>query len=152
MRKSGLDEHDALRYREGHPILRRCAMRAKERSEFFTQAADAMTLWAETGQTVVRQGVDFGIKAAEEGTRLVAAVQAAGLEVAKDGQDWTRRLMGESLDESRKVFGHLADGAQAVAAAAQGVQAAGDAAAVEIRTTVTEAAAKVFELATPAKG
>jgi hypothetical protein len=127
-------------------------MRAKARSEFFTQAAEAMTLWAETGQTVVRQGLDFGIKAAEEGTRLIAALQAAGLEAAKEGQDSTGRLMGESLAESRKVFGHLAEGAQAVAAAAQGVQAAGDEAAAQIRTTLTEAVVKGFDFTTPAKG
>lgn len=131
-------------------------MKTKESTEIFREASaralEGFSLWTKTDQAILRQSVDFAVKAAAEGTRLFAASQAAGLEVARDGQNWTQHLMRESFDESRKLFGHLTAGGQAVARAAQGVQAAGDAAAVQIRAAVTEAAARVSDLSTAAKG
>ncbi len=131
-------------------------MKTKETPEVFGQGAgralEGFAVWAETGQAILRQAADFAVKAADEGTRLFAALQTAGLEAAKDSQSWTQRLIRDGLDESRKFFGHVTEGGQHVARSAQALQAAGDQAAVEMRAAVSETAAKVADLTSAAKG
>jgi len=115
------------------------------------RALEAMALWAESGQAILRQGAEFAVKAVEEGTRLFAAFQAAGFEAAKDGQAWTQRVIREGLEESRRVVTHFSESGTAAARAAQGLQTAGDQAAIKMRAALGEAAARVNDLYTPAK-
>lgn len=130
-------------------------MKTKETSDRLGQEADraleAFALWADSGQAIFRQGAEFAIKAVEEGTRSFAAFQAAGFEAAKDGQTWTQRVIREGLEESRKAAAHFSEGGKAAARAAQGLQTAGDQAAMQIRAVLGEAAAKVNDLYTPMK-
>ncbi len=130
-------------------------MKTKETSDGLGQEAeralDAFGLWADSAQAVVRQAAEFSVKAIEEGTRFFAALQSAGLEASKEGGAWTQRVVRESLDESQKLIGHLSEGSKAATRAAQGLQSAGDQAAVQMRAALNEAAARVSELYAPTK-
>ena len=63
---------------------------AKKAEELFTQgssrAVEAMTLWADANQRVVRELAELSAATAKEGVRLYAELQQAGVEVLRDTQ------------------------------------------------------------------
>src|SRR5262249_57457258 len=72
--------------------------------ELFAQLAgktiEAMALWAEANQRVLRELVELGSATAKESVRLYGDLQRAGLESFREGQAWTLRWQGGWKDAS----------------------------------------------------
>src|SRR2546427_11271306 len=72
--------------------------------ELFVQLAgktiEAMALWAEANQRVLRELVELGSTTAKESVRLYGDLQRAGLESLREGQAWTLRWQGGFKDAS----------------------------------------------------
>ena len=85
--------------------------------ELFVQLAgktiEAMALWAEANQRVLRELVELGSTTAKESVRLYGDLQRAGLESLREGQSWTMRWQGGWKDASDPVAWYqklMADG------------------------------------------
>src|SRR5437879_13219298 len=61
---------------------------------------EAMALWAEANQRVLRELVELGSTTAKESVRLYGDLQRAGLESLREGQSWTMRWRGGWRDAS----------------------------------------------------
>ena len=72
--------------------------------ELFTQFAgktiDAIALWVEANQRVMRELVELGSMTAKESVRLCGDLQRAGLESLREGQAWAQRCQGDWKDAS----------------------------------------------------
>src|SRR5437867_5063379 len=72
--------------------------------ELYAQLAgktiEAMALWAEANQRVLRELVELGSTTAKESVRLYGDLQRAGLESLREGQAWTLRWQGGWKDAS----------------------------------------------------
>ncbi|OLD98341.1 MAG: hypothetical protein AUG80_08430 [Candidatus Rokubacteria bacterium 13_1_20CM_4_68_9] len=112
--------------------------------ELFVQLAgktiEAMALWAEANQRVLRELVELGSTTAKESVRLYGDLQRAGLESLREGQSWTMRwqggwkdasdpvawyqkLMADGVNGTQQAFRLAEESAQAVTRAAERVQA-----------------------------
>jgi len=135
--------------------------------ELFTQFAsktiEAMALWAEANQRVLREVVELGSTTAKESVRLYGDLQRAGLESVRDGQAWTLRwqsswkdasdpttwyqkLMAEGVSGSQQAFRLVEENAQAVTRAAERVQATTEQAGKGIQETYAGAVSKMKEI------
>jgi head-tail adaptor len=145
---------------------------AKKADEMFGQFAgkgvEALTLWADANQKIVRELVDLSASTAKEGVRLYAELQSSAVEAVKDGQDfllrrqaewqdlqkdpvgWYQKNLLEGIEEAQKAFKIVEGNAQAVTQSAERLQASAEQASKEIQQTFASVGSRLKTLYAPA--
>jgi hypothetical protein len=118
------------------------------------KAVEAMTMWAEANQRVMRELVDLSVGAAKESVRLYAELQQGAIEAVRESQvtalkwqanaqdapkdpmQWYQKALVESVDGAQKFFRMLEGNAQAVTRSAERLQTAAEQAGKGIQQTV----------------
>lgn len=144
---------------------------AKKADETYVQctgkAVEALALWADANQKVLRELVDLSASTAKEGVRLYADLQSSAVEAVKGGQDLLLRWQGEigeiqkdpvawyqknlldGLEATQNAFKLLEGNAQAITHSAERLQASAEQAGKEIQQTFASLGTKVKTLYTP---
>ncbi|MEK7710103.1 MAG: hypothetical protein AAB324_05085, partial [candidate division NC10 bacterium] len=135
--------------------------------QFTGKAVEALTLWADANQKIVRELVDLSASTAKEGVRLYAELQSSAVEAVKDGQDfllrrqaewqdlqkdpagWYQKNLVEGIEEAQKAFKLLEGNAQAVTQSAERLQASAEQASKEIQQTFASVGSRLKTLYTP---
>jgi len=145
----------------------------KETQELFGQftgkAVEALAVWADANQKILRELVDLSANTAKEGVRLYAELQSSSVEAVKEGQAywlrlqsglgecqkdpfaWYQKCVLEGIEETQKAFKLLEGNAQAVTRSAERLQATTEQTAKEIQQTFATLATKVKTLYTPSE-
>ncbi|MBI3625489.1 MAG: hypothetical protein HY215_04995 [Candidatus Rokubacteria bacterium] len=143
----------------------------KKADEMYAQctgnAVEALALWADANQKVLRELVDLSASTAKEGVRLYADLQSSAVEAVKGGQDLLLRWQGElgeiqkdpvawyqknlldGLEAAQNAFKLLEGNAQAITHSAERLQASAEQAGKEIQQTFASLGTKVKTLYTP---
>jgi hypothetical protein len=118
------------------------------------KAIEAMTMWAEANQRVMRELVDLSVGAAKESVRLYAELQQGAIEAVRESQasalkwqagvqdapkdpmQWYQKALVESVDGAQKFFRLLEGNAQAVTRSAERLQTSAEQAGKGIQETV----------------
>jgi len=135
--------------------------------QFTGKAVEALTLWADANQKIVRELVDLSASTAKEGVRLYAELQSSAVEAVKDGQDfllgrqaewqdlqkdpagWYQKNLVEGIEGVQKAFKLLEGNAQAVTQSAERLQASAEQASKEIQQTFAGVGSRLKTLYTP---
>ncbi len=134
----------------------------KETQELFGQftgkAGEALALWADANQKILREVVDLSASTAKEGVRLYAELQSSSVEAVKEGQAYWLRLQGSlgecqrcvlaGIEETQNAFKLLEGNAQAITRSAERLQATAEQTAKEIQQTFATLATKAKTLYT----
>ena len=145
----------------------------KEAQELFGQftgkTVEAVALWADANQKVLRELTDLSATTAKEWVRLHAELQSSAVEAVKEGQGyWLRRQtqfgewqkdpfacyqksLLEGVEATQKAFKLVEGNAQAITRSAEQLQATTEQAAKQIQQTFTTLAEKVKTLYTPSQ-
>ena len=117
------------------------------------KTVEAMTVWAEANQRVLRELVDLSVGAAKESLRIYSELQQGALEVGRDGQatamkwqatwqdapkdpmQWYQQAVVETVDGAQKFFRLLEGNAQALTRSAERLQASTEQAGKGIQQT-----------------
>jgi hypothetical protein len=117
------------------------------------KTVEAMTVWAEANQRVMRELVDLSVGAAKESVRLYSELQQGAIEAVRDTQasalkwqsgwpeapkepmQWYQRAIVESVDHAQKFFRMLEGNAQAVTRSAERLQTSAEQAGKGIQET-----------------
>lgn len=144
---------------------------AKKADEMFGQftgkAVEALTLWADANQKILRELVDLSASTAKEGVRLHAELQSSAVEAVKGGQEflirrqaewqeiqkdpvsWCQKSLLHGIEEAQKAFKLLEGNAQAITQSAERLQASADQASKEIQQTFAGVGSRLKTLYTP---
>lgn len=128
--------------------------------EVFNQATgkgiEALTLWAEANQRVMRDLVELSTGAAKEGIRLYADMQQGAIDAFREGQaaalrwqatwqeaprdpvQWYQKAVAEAVDGTQKWFQFIEGNAQAVTRSAERLQASAEQTGKGIQKTFGE--------------
>ncbi len=142
----------------------------KETQELFGQftgkAGEALALWADANQKILRELVDLSASTAKEGVRLYAELQSSSVETVKEGQAywlrlqnslgecqkdpfaWYQRCVLAGIEETQNAFKLLEGNAQAITRSAERLQATAEQTAKEIQQTFATLATKAKTLYT----
>ena len=125
------------------------------------KTVEAITVWADANQRVLRDLVDLSVGAAKEGVRLYAELQQSAIEAVRDGQatamkwqatwqdapkdpmQWYQKALVETVDGAQKFFRLLEGNAQAVTRSAERLQASADQAGKGIQETLEATVTRV---------
>jgi head-tail adaptor len=128
------------------------------------KTVDAMTLWAEANQRVLREMVELGAGTVKEGVRLYAELQRTTIEAVREGQasalrwqnGWRefptdpaalyRGAIAEGMTGTQQMFRLAEEGALAVSRSAERMQAAAEAATKGIQEACTGTVAKLKDI------
>jgi len=143
---------------------------AQEQFATFTgKAVEALALWTEANQKILRELAELSASTAKEGVRLYAELQSSAVEAVKEGQGywlrrqsepgewqkdplaWYQKSVLEGIEETQKAFKLIEGNAQAITHSAERLQATAEQAAREIQQTFTALATKVKTLYTPSE-
>ena len=164
-------KHSARKHREADTdATRKGAVMhdAKKAQELFTQgsgrAVEAMTLWADANQRVLREMAELSAATAKEGVRLYAELQQAGLEALRDAQatalrwqstwqeaprdplTWYQRAMTDGVECTQKWFRMLEGNAQAVTRTAERLKTTAEQAGKGIQESFSETVTKMKDV------
>jgi hypothetical protein len=136
--------------------------------EMFTQgsgkAVEAMTLWADANQRVLREMAELSAATAKEGVRLYVELQQASIEVMRDAQAaalrwqslwqdaprdpmaWYQRAVTDGVENTQKWFRLLEGNAQAVTRTAERLQNTAEQAGKGIQESFSETVTKMKEV------
>jgi hypothetical protein len=136
--------------------------------EAMTQAAgktlEAMNLWAETNQRILRELVELGTGTAKESIRMYADMQRGALEAMRESQaaalrwqsGWKelasdpaafyRKLMTETVSSAQQAFRVAEENAVAMTRAAERLQAATESAGKGIQDSCSSAVSKLKDI------
>ena len=135
--------------------------------QFTGKAVEALTLWADANQKIVRELVDLSASTAKEGVRLYAELQSSTVEAVKGGQDfllgrqaqwqeiqkdpaaWFQKSLLDGMEEAQKAFKLLEGNAQAITQSAERLQASAEQASKEIQQTFAGVGSRLKTLYTP---
>lgn len=135
--------------------------------QFTGKAVEALTLWADANQKVLRELVDVSASTAKEGVRLYAELQSSAVEAVKGGQDfllsrqaqwqeiqkdpaaWFQKSLLDGMEEAQKAFKLLEGNAQAITQSAERLQASAEQASKEIQQTFAGVGSRLKTLYTP---
>jgi methyl-accepting chemotaxis protein len=135
---------------------------------FSGKAIEALALWTDASQKIVRELAALSATSAKEGVEFCGQMQASTLEAVKAGQAyWFRhqsdvpKWMGdpvgcfhanllEAMQEGQKGVKVFQDSVQALVQTAEHIQAANDQATKEIQETCNNLAASVKGIYSPA--
>jgi uncharacterized protein YndB with AHSA1/START domain len=108
------------------------------------KTVEAMTVWAEANQRMVRELVDLSVGAAKESVRLYSELQQGAIEAVRDGQttamkwqaswqdapkdpmQWYQQAFAETVDGAQRFFRLLEGNAQAMTRSAERLQASAE--------------------------
>jgi hypothetical protein len=125
---------------------------------------EALTLWAEANQRVLREMVELSAGAAKEGIRLYAEFQQGAIDALREGQSaairwqsgwqdapkdpvqWYQKAMTETVDGTQKWFQLVEGNAQAVTRSAERLQASAEQAGKAIQQTFTDFVSKTKDI------
>jgi hypothetical protein len=138
---------------------------AMKAGEYFGQVSgktvEAIGVWAEANQRVLRELVDLSAGAAKEGVRLYAELQQGAVEAVRDGQatamkwqaswqdgvkdpmEWYQKALVGTVDGTQKVFRLLEGNAQALTRSAERLQASVEQAGKGIQETFETTVARM---------
>jgi hypothetical protein len=141
---------------------------AKKAQELFMQgsgrAVEAMTLWADANQRVLREMAELSAATAKEGVRLYAELQQAGIEALRDAQAttlrwqstwqeaprdplaWYQRALTDGVEHTQKWFRILEGNAQAVTRTAERLQTTAEQAGKGIQESFSETVTKMKDV------
>jgi signal transduction protein with GAF and PtsI domain len=129
--------------------------------QFSGKAVEALALWADATQKIVRELADLSASTVKESVQLSAKLQSSALDAVKDGQGywlrrqrdltewqkdpfgWYQKSLLEGIQETQKSFKLLEGNAQTMARTAEQLQATAEKAAREIQQTFSTLAADV---------
>ena len=136
--------------------------------EMFAQgsgkAVEAMTLWADANQRVLREMAELSAATAKEGVRLYVELQQASIEVMRDAQAatlrwqsiwqdaprdpmaWYQRALTDGVENTQKWFRLLEGNAQAVTRTAERLQNTAEQAGKGIQESFSETVTKMKEV------
>jgi len=140
----------------------------KKAQEMFTQnsgkVVEAMTVWSEANQRVVRELAELSAVAAKEGVRLHAELQQSGIEALREAQAvamrwqsgwqetardpfaWYHRALTDSVENTQKWFRMLEGNAQSVTRTAERLQTSTEQAGKGIQESFTEAVTRLKDV------
>jgi hypothetical protein len=140
-------------------------------SEVFCQltskAVEAFSLWADTGQRVLRELMDLSTSMAKEGVGLYSQIQSSTVDAVKDSQNYFlcrsggaqdgprnalscyQKNMLESVEVTQKAFRLFDGNAQAVTRSAERLQMTAERSAKEIQNAFAQLSGKVRSLYSP---
>jgi hypothetical protein len=125
---------------------------------------EAMTVWAEANQRLLRELVDLSVGAAKESVRLYGELQQSTIEavresqasamkwqaswqdVPKDPMQWYQRALVETVDGTQKFFRMLEGNAQAMTRSAERLQASTEQAGKGIQQTLETTITRIKEV------
>lgn len=125
------------------------------------QAVEALTVFAETNQKVLRDLTELTAATAKEGVRLYAEMQQGAIEALRETQAvalrwqsawqdgpkdpiaWYQKAMAESVDQAQKTFKLVEGNAQAVTRSAERLGTQTEQAGRGIQETLTAAVVKM---------
>jgi hypothetical protein len=141
---------------------------SKKAQEMFTQssgrAVEAMTVWSEANQRVVRELAELSATAAKESVRLYAELQQAGIEALREAQAtamrwqsgwqessrdpfaWYQRALTEGMENTQKWFRMLESSAQSVTRSAERLQTGTEQAGKGIQESFTDAVSRLKDV------
>jgi hypothetical protein len=141
---------------------------ATTQHEAMTQAAgktlEAMNLWAETNQRIMRELVELGTGTARESIRMYADMQRGAIEAMRESQAaalrwqsgwremasdpaaWYRKLMAETVQGAQQAFRVAEENAVAMTRAAERLQAATESAGKGIQDSCSTAVNKLKDI------
>lgn len=147
--------------------------KSSETHEVFGQlagkAAEALALWTDANQKILREMADLSASTVKEGVRVYAELQSSAVEASKQGQGywlrrqsefaewqkdpfgWYQRSVLDGIDETQKAFKLIEGNAQAITRSAERLQATTEQAARKIQQTFATWASKVKTLYTPSE-
>ena len=117
------------------------------------KTVEAMTVWAEANQRMLRELVDLSVGAANESVRLYSELQQGAIEAVRDGQttamkwqasfqdapkdpmQWYQQAFAETVDGAQRFFRLLEGNAQAMTRSAERLQASAEQAGKGIQQT-----------------
>mgnify|MGYP001614353840 CR=1 FL=1 len=140
----------------------------KKAQELFGQltgkTVEAMTVWADANQRVLREVVELGAATAKEGVRLYAELQQSAIEAMRDSQaaalrwqtawqngakdpvELYQKALVDSVDGAQKAFKLLEGQAQAFTRSAERLQTSAEQAGKGIQETYTTVVSKVKDV------
>ncbi|MBI4561396.1 MAG: hypothetical protein HY724_05075 [Candidatus Rokubacteria bacterium] len=137
--------------------------------QFTGKAVEALALWTDANQKILRELADLSAATAKEGVRLYAELQSSAVEAVKQGQGywlrrqsdlgecqkdpfaWYQKSVLEGAEETQKAFKLIEGNAQAVTRSAERLQGAAEQAAKEIQQTYAGLATELKTLYTPSE-
>lgn len=132
-----------------------------------SKAVEAFSLWADTGQRVLRELMDLSASMAKEGMGLYSEIQSSTMEAVKDSQNYFLRRpdraqdgpkdalscyqkgMLESVEVTQKAFRLFEGNAQAVTRSAERLQVTAERSAKEIQNAFAQLSGKARSLYSP---
>jgi hypothetical protein len=141
---------------------------AKKAQELFTQgsgrAVEAMTLWADANQRVLREMAELSAATAKEGVRLYAELQQAGLEALREAQGvalrwqsiwqeaprdplaWYQRALTDGVEQTQQWFRLLEGNAQALTRSTERLQTTAEQAGKGIQESFSQTVTKLKDV------
>jgi len=141
---------------------------AKKVQEMFTQgsgkAIEAMTVWADANQRVLREMAELSAATAKESVRLYTELQQVGIEVMRDAQAaalrwqsmwqeapkdpmaWYERALTDGVENTQKWFRLLEGNAHAVTRTAERLQTTAEQAGKGIQESFSETVTKLKDV------
>jgi hypothetical protein len=137
--------------------------------QFSNKTVDALALWTDANQKIVRELAELSADTLKEGVQLYGKLQAAALDAVKEGQGywlrrqsdigewqkdpfaWYQKGLVEGIQEAQKAFKLVEGNAQAVTQVAEQLQATSQKAAKEIQQTFASLATDLKALYTSPK-
>lgn len=145
----------------------------KEAQELFglfsSKVVEALALWTDANQKILRELADLSASTAKEGVRLYAELQSSAVEAVKEGQGywlrrqselgewqkdpftWYQKSVIEGIEETQKAFKLIEGNAQTITRSTERLEATAEQAAGEIQQTFATLASKVKTLYTPSE-
>ena len=132
------------------------------------KAAETLTLWSATHQTVVRQLIDLSATTANETFKLYSELQASAIaalregqalalaepidvqELSKDPLAWYQKRVLESVDGAQRAFKRVEAAAQSVTGSAERLQRSTEQAGKQIQAAFTGLGTQLKEVYNPA--
>lgn len=140
----------------------------KKAHERFTQdsarAVEAMTLWADANQRILREMAEMSAATTKEGVRLYAELQQAGIEALRethatvlhwqsvwqeaprDPLGWYQRTVTDGVEHTQKWFRMLEGNAQAVTRTAERLHTTAEQASKGIQESFSETVTKLKDV------
>ncbi|HEY3066676.1 MAG TPA: hypothetical protein VGL09_12840 [Methylomirabilota bacterium] len=136
----------------------------EQMNQFAGKAVEAMTLWADVNQRVLREMTELAAGTAKEGVRLYAELQQGAIDAmrdshavtlrwqeswqhgAKDPVLWYQKALAEGVETTQKLFRYVEGNVQAVARSAERLQASTEKSGKEIQETVGALATKMKDV------
>ncbi|MBI4562016.1 MAG: hypothetical protein HY724_08215 [Candidatus Rokubacteria bacterium] len=133
------------------------------------KAVEALTLWTDANQKILRELADLTASTVKEGVRLYAELQSSAVEATKQGQgywlsrqselgEWQKepfacyqKTVLEGIEGTQKAFKLVEGNAQALTRSAERLQATAEHTAREIQQTFGGLATQLKTLYTPSE-